>query len=303
MDDRLDFKNQVAIITGAAGGLGREYALLLADRGASLVVNDPGGSVHGDGSDGGPAERLAQEIRDLGGAAVADSNSVASQEGGEAIVKTALDEFGSIEIVINNAGVLRDKAFHNLTSDLVDIILDVHLKGAFYVTRPAWLYMREHAYGRIVNTTSNSGLIGNFGQSNYGAAKMGLVGLTRVLAAEGKRFGIFVNAIAPAAVTRMTEKVLKGDAADAFVPSKVAPAVAWLCHPNCETTGEIFSAGAGRVARFFIGLTYGYFDRDITIEGVAEHFDQIRSTEIFTIPENPNEELEDIMARWSASRA
>ena len=204
----LGFDGKVAIVTGAGGGLGRQHALLLASRGARVVVNDLGGSVRGDGSDKGPAETVVGEITDLGGEAVADGSSVATPEGGEALVNTAIDAFGRVDIVINNAGILRDKTFHNMTPDLLEPVIDVHLKGAFYVTRPAWIKMREQGYGRVVNTSSNSGILGNFGQSNYGAAKMGLVGLTRVLAAEGAKYNIKVNAIAPLARTRMTEDLL-----------------------------------------------------------------------------------------------
>jgi NAD(P)-dependent dehydrogenase (short-subunit alcohol dehydrogenase family) len=201
----LGYDGKVAIITGAGGGLGREHALLLASRGAQVVVNDLGGSVSGEGGSEGPAHTTAKEIEDLGGIAVADTNSVATPEGGEAIVKTALDNFGKVDIVINNAGILRDKTFHNMTPEFVDPVLDVHLRGAFWVTRPAWVKMREQGYGRVINTSSNSGILGNFGQSNYGAAKMGLVGFTRVLAAEGAKYNIKVNALAPVARTRMTE--------------------------------------------------------------------------------------------------
>ena len=193
----LGFDGKVAIITGAGGGLGREHALLLASRGAQVVVNDIGGSISGDGGDAGPAERVVKEITDAGGEAIADTHSVSTPEGGAALVATALEHFGRVDIVVNNAGILRDKTFHNMTPDLLDPVLDVHLRGAFNVTRPAWIAMREQSYGRVVNTSSNSGILGNFGQSNYGAAKMGLVGLTRVLAVEGAKYNIKVNAIAP----------------------------------------------------------------------------------------------------------
>jgi NAD(P)-dependent dehydrogenase (short-subunit alcohol dehydrogenase family) len=186
----IRFDGRVAIVTGAGGGLGREHALLLAARGAKVVVNDLGGAVDGTGGSAGPAERTAKEIEGLGGVAVADSSTVATPEGGQAIVDTALDAFGRVDIVISNAGILRDKAFHNLTPELLDPVLDVHLKGAFHVTRPAWARMREAGYGRVLLTASNAGILGNFGQSNYGAAKMGLVGLARVLAQEGARYGI-----------------------------------------------------------------------------------------------------------------
>jgi NAD(P)-dependent dehydrogenase (short-subunit alcohol dehydrogenase family) len=186
----IRFDGRVAIVTGAGGGLGREHALLLAARGAKVVVNDLGGAVDGSGGSAGPAERTAKEIEELGGVAVADASTVATPEGGQAVVDTAMEAFGRVDVVINNAGILRDKAFHNLTPELLDPVLDVHLKGAFHVTRPAWARMREAGYGRVLLTASNAGILGNFGQSNYGAAKMGLVGLARVLAQEGARYGI-----------------------------------------------------------------------------------------------------------------
>ena len=176
----------------------------------------------------------------------------------------------------------------------------MHLKGAFYVTRPAWVKMREQSYGRVINTSSNSGILGNFGQSNYGAAKMGIVGLTRVLAAEGARYNIHVNAIAPAAATRMTESVLTAEAAEALDPSRVAPVVAWLAHPACETTGEVISAGGGRVARYFIGLTPGYLSRKLTIENVRDHWEEARNVVEFIVPQHPSEEMELFMKQWTA---
>ena len=263
----LGFDGKVAIVTGAGGGLGREHALLLAARGARVVVNDLGGSVHGDGADRGPAEAVATQIRDLGGEAVAEGSSVATPEGGQAIVDAALEAFGRVDIVVNNAGILRDKAFHNLTPDLLDPVIDVHLRGAFHVTRPAWIAMREQGYGRVVNTSSNSGILGNFGQSNYGAAKMGLVGFTRVLAAEGAKYNIKVNAIAPLARTRMTEELL-GAAAEKLEPALVSPVVAYLAHEDVPVTGEVYSVGGGRVARFFIGMTHGYTNPSLTVEDV-----------------------------------
>ena len=190
MTEALGFDGKVAIITGAGGGLGRQHALLMASRGALVVVNDLGGAVDGTGSDKGAADKVVDEIKALGGEAVADTNSVATAEGGEAIVQSALDAFGTVDIVINNAGILRDKAFHNMDESLVDPVFEVHLKGAFNVTGPAFRVMREKGYGRIISTSSAAGIFGNFGQANYGAAKMGLVGFTRVLAVEGARFNI-----------------------------------------------------------------------------------------------------------------
>ena len=294
----LGFDGRVAIITGAGGGLGREHALLLASRGAQIVVNDLGGSVSGEGGDAGPAHTVAKEIEDLGGVAVADTNSVATAEGGEAIVQTALDTFGKVDIVINNAGILRDKAFHNMTPDLLEPVIDVHLKGAFYVTRPAWAKMREQGYGRVVNTASNSGILGNFGQANYGAAKMGLVGFTRVLAAEGASKNIKVNALAPVAKTRMTEELL-GPLADKLEPKTVAPIVAWLCHEDCPVSGEIYSAAGGRIARFFIGLTEGYYNADLTVEDVRDNFDKIRNEEGYIVPNGPADEFGQLMKHFS----
>ncbi len=236
----LRFDGRVAIITGAGGGLGREHALLLASRGAKVVVNDLGGAVDGSGASAGPAEQVVKEIEALGGSAVADGSSVATPEGGEAIVATAVEAFGRVDIVVNNAGILRDKSFQNMTPELAAAVLDVHLRGAFNVTRPAWIRMREAGYGRILVTSSNSGILGNFGQSNYGAAKMGLVGLARVLAHEGVRYGIKVNVLAPMARTRMTAELL-GPVADWLDPALVAPVAAWLVHEDCPVTGEIYS--------------------------------------------------------------
>jgi NAD(P)-dependent dehydrogenase (short-subunit alcohol dehydrogenase family) len=290
----LGYDGRVAIITGAGGGLGREHALLLASRGAQVVVNDLGGSVSGEGGSEGPAHTTAKEIEALGGVAVADINSVATPEGGEAIVQTAIDAFGRVDIVINNAGILRDKTFHNMTAELVDPVLDVHLRGAFWVTRPAWVKMREQGYGRVVNTSSSSGILGNFGQANYGAAKMGLVGFTRVLAAEGAKYNIKANALAPVARTRMTEDIL-GPMAERLDPALVSPVVAWLVHEDCPVTGEIYSVGGGRVARFFIGMTTGYTNAKLTAEDVRDHWDEIRNEAGYTVPTGPGDEFAAMM--------
>jgi NAD(P)-dependent dehydrogenase (short-subunit alcohol dehydrogenase family) len=289
MED-LGFDGKVAIVTGAGGGIGKQHALLLASRGARVVVNDLGGSVSGDGADVGPAETVAREIRDLGGEAVSDGNSVATPEGGEAIVASALNAFGRVDIVVNNAGILRDKTFNNLTPDLLNPVLDVHLKGAFYVTRPAWLQFREQGYGRVVNTSSNSGILGNFGQANYGAAKMGLVGFTRVLAAEGAKYNIKVNAIAPLARTRMTEELM-GDRVAALDPELVSPVVAYLAHEDVPVSGEIYTVGGGRVARFFIGMTTGYYNPKLSPEDVRDNLAEIRDEHGYTVPSGPAEEF------------
>ncbi len=291
-DDMADmsFDGKVAIITGAGNGLGREHALLLASRGAQVVVNDLGGSVDGQGASAGPAETVAKEIEALGGVAVSDDSSVATVEGGERIVQTAIDAFGRVDIVINNAGILRDKSFNNMTPELLDPVLDVHLRGAFYVTKPAWIKMREQGYGRVINTSSAAGIFGNFGQTNYGAAKMGLVGFTRVLAAEGAKYNIKANAIAPGARTRMTEELM-GPMAAKLDPQLVTPIVAFLAHEDCPVTGEIYSVGGGRVARVFIGVTPGYFKADLSLEDVRDNFDQIRAEDGYSVPANAMEEM------------
>jgi NAD(P)-dependent dehydrogenase (short-subunit alcohol dehydrogenase family) len=287
----LGFDGKVAIVTGAGGGLGRAHALTLAARGARVVVNDIGGARDGSGSDAGPAQSVVDEILAAGGEAVADTHSVATPEGGAAIVGTAIDAFDRIDIVINNAGILRDKTFAKMTPDMVDAVLDVHLKGAFNVTQPAWVRMREQGYGRVLNTSSNSGILGNFGQANYGAAKMGLVGLTRVLAAEGARHNIKVNALAPLAWTRMTEDVFGEQMGDRFRPELVAPVACFLVHADCPVSGEIYSAAGGRVARFFIGMTDGYYKPDLTPEDVRDHFAEVRDETGYTVPADPSEEM------------
>ena len=231
----LGFDGKVAIITGAGGGLGRQHALMLAKRGALVVVNDLGGSVDGTGSDKGAAEHVVDEIKAAGGEAVANTDSVATPEGGKAIVQTALDAFGKVDIVINNAGILRDKSFtQHGPRTLFDPVIDVHLKGAFNVSSRR-SSMQEQGYGRIVSTSSAAGMFGNFGQTNYGAAKMGLVGLTRVLAVEGAKYNIKANAIAPLALTRMTENIMGGSARQAR-PGAGLAAGAYLAHEDCHVT-------------------------------------------------------------------
>jgi NAD(P)-dependent dehydrogenase (short-subunit alcohol dehydrogenase family) len=222
---------------------------------------------------------------------VAATASVATANGGAEIVQAALAAFGRIDIVINNAGILRDRTFANLSDDDISAVLAVHLHGAFNVTRPAWAHMKAQGYGRVLNTTSSSGLLGTFGQSNYGAAKMGLVGLTRVQALEGRRHGIQVNALAPMARTRMTETIL-GDLVEALDPELVAPVAAWLVHEDCPVTGEVYSAAGGRVARFFVGLTPGYYKPDLTLEDVRDHFDEARAADGYFVPEGSEGEIE-----------
>jgi NAD(P)-dependent dehydrogenase (short-subunit alcohol dehydrogenase family) len=285
----VGFDGQVAIITGAGGGLGRQHALLLASRGALVVVNDLGGSVDGTGSDKGAAEHVVDEITAAGGEAVADTNSVSTPEGGAAIVQTAIDAFGRVDIVVNNAGILRDKAFHNMTPDLVDPVLAVHLQGAFNVTQAAWPHMREQQFGRVVSTSSAAGIFGNFGQANYGAAKMGLVGLTRVLAVEGAKYNITANAIAPLALTRMTESLL-GALGDKLDPALISPLVTYLVSSECTVTGRVFSVGGGRVAEVFIAETEGYHHAALTPEDVRDNWETITNRDGYAVPANLGEE-------------
>ena len=289
MSDQLGYDGKVVIITGAGGGLGRQHALLMASRGALVVINDLGGAVDGSGSDKGAAERVVDEIKALGGEAVADTNSVATPEGGKAIVQTALDAYGTVDVVINNAGILRDKAFHNMEPDLMNPVFDVHLKGAFHVTQPAWGIMREKGYGRIISTSSAAGIFGNFGQTNYGAAKMGLVGFTRVLAVEGAKYNIKANAIAPLALTRMTESIM-GALGDKLDPALVSPIVTYLAHEDCPVSGQTFSVGGGRVAHVFIGETQGYHQADLSPEDLRDNWGTVTDQTGYGVPNNLAEE-------------
>ncbi|MCI0543784.1 MAG: SDR family NAD(P)-dependent oxidoreductase, partial [Actinobacteria bacterium] len=224
----MTLDGRVAIVTGAGGGLGRTYALELGRRGARVVVNDLGGGVDGTGASSSAADAVVAEIVAAGGEAVASYDSVAEEEGGAAMVQTALDAFGTVDVVVSNAGILRDKSFANMTSDEVNPVLDVHLRGGFAVSLPAFRVMKEKGYGRFVFATSGSGLFGNFGQANYAAAKMGLVGLSNVIAIEGAKYDIKSNAVAPIARTRMTEDLL-GPLVEMVDPELVTPLVVYLC--------------------------------------------------------------------------
>ena len=308
----LRFDGQVAVITGAGRGLGAEYARLLAARGARVVVNDLGGSVTGDGAATDVAAATVQRIRDDGGEAITDTNTVATPEGGHAIIDAALRQWGRVDIIVNNAGTVRDSPFAQMTPDRVESLIDVHLKGAFFVTRPAWNVMQEQGYGRVVNTCSAAGILGAETMSNYGAAKTGLIGLTRVLAAEGSEFNIKVNAIAPIAATRMLARSIAGDdqqrdpdaqaATESLMrpflvkldPARVAPVVAYLAHLDCPVTGEIYSAGAGQVSRFFIGRTKGVYYPQLSVEDVRDHFDEIRDEADYTVPRGVADEMTEL---------
>jgi NAD(P)-dependent dehydrogenase (short-subunit alcohol dehydrogenase family) len=293
VSESITFDGRVAVVTGAGGGLGREYALELARRGARVVVNDLGGAVDGSGSSQKAADLVVDEIAGSGGDAVPNYDSVATPEGGQAIIDTALDAYGTVDIVINNAGILRDKSFANMSLDEVDAVIDVHLRGAFHVSHPAFRVMKEKGYGRFVHTTSASGLFGNFGQTNYGAAKAGLVGLSNVLAIEGAKYGIRSNAVAPTARTRMTEDIL-GPFAEMFDPRQVMPIVVYLCSEANELTHEIFTAGGGRYGRVFIGTNTGWFAGQgvvPSVEELADQIDTVRDVSEYVIPGNNNDEL------------
>jgi NAD(P)-dependent dehydrogenase (short-subunit alcohol dehydrogenase family) len=301
MSEPMTFDGRVAIVTGAGGGLGKEYALELGRRGARVVVNDLGGAVDGSGSSRAAADVVVDEIVAAGGEAVANYESVALREGGAAIVSQAVDAYGTLDIVVNNAGILRDKSFANMTLDEVQAVIDVHLIGAFNVSHPAFEVMKANGYGRFVHTSSASGLFGNFGQANYGAAKAGLVGLSNVLAIEGAKYDIKSNAVAPTARTRMTEDLL-GPFADMFDPRQVMPMVVYLCSEENQFTHEVFSVGGGRYARIFIGTNDGWFAGQgvvPTVEELASHLSEVRDIDEYTIPGNNNDELM-ILARLAA---
>ena len=273
------FDGRVAIITGAGGGLGRCHALELARRGAHVLVNDLGGAVDGSGSSMTAADRVVDEITALGGTAAANHDTVATPQGGLAIVQAAIDAFGRLDVLVNNAGILRDKAFHKMDDAMIAAVIDVHLKGALYVSQPAYRRMREQGYGRIVNTSSASGLFGNFGQANYGAAKAGLAGLTRVLALEGASHGIKVNAIAPIAATRMTEDIL-GSLSAKVSPETVSPLVAYLAHEDCAVNGHVYSVAGGRVARIFVAETHGIVLTQNTAEEISSKLSLIDEMDV-----------------------
>jgi len=297
----IRFDGRVAVITGAGGGLGKTYALMLASRGASVVVNDLGGASDGTGGGASMADETVKEIEEAGGKAVANYDSVATPEGGEAIVKTAVDNFGKVDIVINNAGILRDKSFTKLEPANLEAVIDVHLKGAFFVSQPAFRVMKENNYGRFVFTASGAGIFGNFGQTNYGAAKMGLLGLSNVLAVEGARNGIKCNTIAPIAKTRLTEQLL-GGMAEHLDPDHVTPLVAYLSSEQCDLTHECFDVGGGRYARIFIGLAKGWTQPSgfATPEDIAANLDAIRDETGYTVPDSIAGEMQAAMEALKA---
>ena len=297
----ISFGGQVAIVTGAGRGLGRLYALELARRGASVVVNDLGGSMHGEGSDAGVADQVVEEIERAGGTAVASHDSVDSPEGGEAIVRAAVDNFGRVDAVISNAGIFNSVAFEDLSTDDWGRMLRVHLDGGFYLSQPAYRVMKEHGYGRFVFISSSGGMFGQPFEAHYAAAKAGLVGLANVVAIEGAAHGILANTVLPFGFSRMVTETVgdpKALAENGFLkviqPELVVPIVAFLASRACEFTHHNYSACAGRFARVFVGLGEGWLaepDSAPVAEDIADHLREVSATQPFTVPGSIFEEV------------
>ncbi len=303
--DEIRFDDQVAIVTGAGGGLGRIHALELAKRGAKVVVNDLGGARDGSGKGSAtPAQKVVDEIKALGGEAIANYDNVATSDGGENIVKSAIDTYGAVDILINNAGILRDKSFIKMEPENWQAVLDVHLNGAYNVTKPAFKVMREKGFGRIVMTTSAAGLYGNFGQTNYSSAKMGLAGLMNTLKLEGKKYNIKVNTVAPIAASRLTEDILPPELFEKMKPEFVSPLVLYLCSSKCEETGNIYNAGMGFFNRAAVvtgpGTTIGDGTNPPTIEDVVENLEKISSLKNGKVYFELNEQVGDAINAFTA---
>lgn len=298
----LRFDNRVAVITGAGRGLGRAYALLLAERGAKVVVNDPGVSLQGDNTDANPAQDVVDEIKAAGGMAVASRESVATSAGGKAIIQTALDHFGKIDILIHNAGNVRRAALKDMGDEDFNAVLDVHLRGAFHVLRPAFASMCAQKYGRIVLTSSVSGIYGNHNVANYATSKTGMIGLCNVAALEGAADNVRCNIIAPGAVTRMAEG-LDTSQYPPMGPELVAPVVGWLAHESCSITGEILSSMAGRVSKIYIAETPGVYQPSWTVEQVGEQMQGIGDqSKPWVFPPVPSGQMTHILRSFEAAR-
>ena len=282
-DAVLTFDGRVAVVTGAGRGIGRAYALLLGARGAHVVVNDLGSSTGGEGSDAGPAALVVDEIAAAGGSAIADTNDVSTVEGAEALVGAAVSQWGRIDALINNAGIIRFAGLPDADLDNLDAHLDVHVRGTFNTIKAAWPHFTAASYGRVVNTTS-SGVFGLPVNLAYATAKGGVIGMTRSLASMSEQLGIRVNAIAPAASTRMGARK-KGDDPE-MDPALVAPMAAYLAHESCPVNGEVYTAGAGRFARLFLAATSGYVQDSPTIEDVEAHWAQINDESGYAVPAN-----------------
>jgi NAD(P)-dependent dehydrogenase (short-subunit alcohol dehydrogenase family) len=296
------FDGRVAVITGAGRGLGREYARLLGTKGAKVVVNDPGGSVSGEGADVGPAEQVVREITSLGGDAVVCTESVATPKGGKAIIDAALDRYGRIDILIHNAGNNRYGSLDELTQEDFEAVVRVHLMGAFHVVRPAFPVMCQAGYGRIVLTSSIGGLYGTHKVVNYGVSKAGMIGLNNVVAIEGAARGVKCNIIAPGAVTRLAEG-LDISQYPPMGPELVAPVVGWLAHESCSITGEMLISMAGRVARALIAETQGVYRPSWTIDEVADRIDAIRDTsQLWMLPPVPSGYVDHLQRSFEMAR-
>jgi len=299
----LRFDGKVALVTGAGGGLGRDYALFFASRGAKVVVNDLGTSTTGQGKSSAAADKVVEEITKAGGEAVADYNSV---EDGDKIVKTATDKWGRVDIVINNAGILRDVSFIKMKDSDWDILYKVHLLGAYKVTKAAWPYMKQQKYGRIIMTTSAAGLYGNFGQANYSAVKLGQLGFANSLAIEGQKDNIFTNTIAPVAGSRMTATIMPPDLVEALKPQYIVPLVAYLCHDTSKQNSGIFEVGAGWISRVRLQRSQGHFFdlKTFTPEKVRDNFEKINDfTNNSTIPQSIGESIGIITSALEKARA
>jgi NAD(P)-dependent dehydrogenase (short-subunit alcohol dehydrogenase family) len=303
----IDFKDQVVIVTGAGRGLGRLYALEFARRGAAVVVNDPGGSMHGNGVDKSVAEQVVEEIRHMGGKAVASHDSVSTPEGGEGIVQTAVKQFGRLDAVVNNAGIFGSVDFDKLTIEHWRRMLNVHLDGSFFVSQPAFRVMKSQGYGRFVFISSSAGLFGQPQEAHYAAAKAGIVGLTNVIAIEGEAHGIKANSVLPFGYSRMVTETVGGDEAAAQIPflqeidpKRVVPIVIFLASRACEVTHHNYSTGAGRTARVFIGLGEGWLappGSEPTAEDIAANLADVSATEPFTVPSSIFDEIVQISSR------
>src|SRR6201997_913496 len=299
----LRFDDRVAVVTGGGRGLGRCYATLLASQGAKVVVNDPGGGLTGDGTDGAPADDVVREIVAAGGQAVASTDSVSTAAGGKAIIDAALDMYGRVDILVHNAGIVRRASLKEMSYEDFDAVLDVHLRGAFHVVRPAFPVMCDAGYGRIVLTSSIGGLYGNHGVANYAVAKAGVLGLSNVVALEGAAEGVKCNVIIPAAVTRMAEG-LDTSAYPPMGPESVAPVVGWLAHESCSITGEMLVAIAGRVAKAVVAETPGVYRPSWSIEEIGEQMDAIRDTAApVMFPVVPNGHNKHIGYSFAVARA
>lgn len=297
MASHLRFAGKVALITGAGNGLGKEYALAFGARGAKVIVNDLGGDIKGGGKSSRPADLVVEEIRSKGGEAVANYDSV---EEGEKLVKTALDNFGRIDIIVNNAGILRDRSFARISDDDWDIIHRIHLRSAFLIARAAWPHMKKQNFGRIINVSSAAGIYGNFGQANYSAAKLGAVGLTNTLAIEGQKSNILCNCIAPIAGSRLTQTVMPDNLVNALKPEYVAPLVLWLCHEDCKENGGLYECGAGWFSKLRWQRTEGAVLRrknlSMTPEEVRDNWSKIVD---FTNATNPSSIQEGNLSYFS----